>query len=181
MRAAPIRIVRLARRCSRAHELGEDADEDNAQGGQTSAYQTDGDFDRGPPDDFGLCPGRVVGNGEVDDGLQAQTRHDGDEGADAEHDCYADFLAPRELEVEDLVEGEREHPDVEEDADDGVAPGERVDVDALAGVLAVPGGPEVGDWAALENCGDDEGEAADDVDGDGGPEEASDQWLREDA
>lgn len=74
----------------------------------------------------------------MDKGSQAERGDDSDKGADTEHHGNADLLAPRQLEVEDFVEREGEHPDIQCNANNGVAPGQSVDIDALPRPFLVP-------------------------------------------
>jgi len=78
------------------------------------------------------------------------------QGTDEEHDCHTDLLAPRQLQSEHLVERKDQHPYVKNDADDRMAPGKGVHIDALAVVFQVPVEPIVADRFALEDGDDDE-------------------------
>lgn len=76
--------------------------------------------------------------------------------ADKEHDGHTDLLAPRKLQLENLIEREDQHPDIKHDTDDRVTPGQRIHVDTVAIVLLIPVVPVVADWPTLKYSNDDE-------------------------
>jgi len=60
------------------------------------------------------------------------------------------------LELEDFVKWECQHPEIEDDTDDGVAPNQGVDIKALARGFMGPIGPIVRDGGALKYRDEDE-------------------------
>lgn len=77
-------------------------DEHYAQGRQASADNTDIDFDITPSNDFGLVPGGVCRDSEVDERLEAEDGYDGDEGTDTEHHSDAGLFAPRQFKAKNF-------------------------------------------------------------------------------
>lgn len=73
-----------------------------------------------------------------------------------EHGYDHDALSETHVQLDELGDGDHEDADVEDDVDDGVRPYERVQIDAFASVLAVPGLPNVCDWQTVNAYDDGE-------------------------
>ena len=71
--------------------------------------------------------------------------------ADAEHQCYANLLPPGQLQMENLVEWDCQHPQIQRNTDTSISPGQSVNVNTMALMLPIPALPVKADRSTLED------------------------------
>ena len=186
-----------------AEELGEQAGETEADRRHARADDADLALEHRPQTGLEVVPCHVCRVCKVHEGAQAEHGDDGDaggwvlagcrcdglggwggigniQGTDTEHEQDTNLLLHGEMQVPDLRDGKRERDEVEEDAEGGVGEGQRVVVDALARVFAVPLLPGIADGRADEDGGEGKGESRGQAEDDDGPDDAAEALLRED-
>lgn len=88
---------------------------------------------------------------------------------DTEHERNGDLLPPMKIQSPDPRQGQEKHPKIQSNADDGVHPGDRIDVDTSALSLAIPPRPVERDRGTLEDADEDEDDSIDSVEDNRGP------------
>lgn len=186
-----------------AESLREETDEENADGGHAGADDADVDLDGGPFGDLEIFPGWVLAVGaELDDGLETEDTDDGDagsvresvwvggwdwreawslQGADAEHHTNSNLLLPVEVKLLKLRQGDGQHPDVEDDTDSSVGPGDDSDIKTFTLMHTIPFGPKVTDGLTLKDGDKDKDDAKYAVEDGRGPESPPHALAGEDA